>query len=120
MIRRKYGQECKVSSKCSTATCLISLTVSVAKIDMSAQSVSNCCLRSGGERQTLQLYIIHGSFRIVITYVDIHRAQRSSLLHYTSHTRLLNCSGSHTRKLFRLGSLTQNSQHSGTDQGPAE
>lgn len=35
----------KVSSKCSTATHLITLTVSVAKIEMSAQSVSNCCLR---------------------------------------------------------------------------
>ena len=37
----------KVSSKCSTETCLISLTVSGAKIEMSAQPVSNCCLRCG-------------------------------------------------------------------------
>lgn len=37
----------EVSGSCSTALRLIPLSVSVAEIETSAQSVSNCCLRCG-------------------------------------------------------------------------
>lgn len=43
--KKEIWARVKVSGNCSTATCLIILTVSAAKIEMSALSVSNCCLR---------------------------------------------------------------------------
>lgn len=51
----------KVSNKCSTATCLITLTVSVVKIEMSAQSVSKCCLRC-------KVYAKHCSFILFMAH----------------------------------------------------
>lgn len=72
------------------------------------------------ERQTLQLYIIHGTvldlLLLIVTCIELNRAHRCAAC---PALHLLYCLGSRTRKT-RLGSLIQDSAHLGTDRGPVD